>query len=233
VSARAEAFQVDRHERMRTIVEDNRRLVARMLRKGGVPRNELDDEIQRTFIVAARRLQDVTPGAERSFLFQVARNRASHARRSMARCRECPTDELPERSESRGTPEDLTGRKQMRVLLDAALASLDESLRSVFVLFEIEGLDMHEIAVTLGLPRGTVASRLRRGRAQIRRSLPVLELAWSLGLDDAEQLEGPALMRSERGSRLERALLRTGTATPVSSSLRERTLASCRVLVRR
>jgi RNA polymerase sigma-70 factor (ECF subfamily) len=222
---------------MRAMVDDNHRLVARMLRKGGVPRNDLDDEIQRTFIVAARRLEDVTPGAERSFLFQVARNRASHARRSMARCRESLTDELPERSESRGTPEDLTGRKQIRVLLDAALAGLDESLRSVFILFEVEGLDMQEIATKLKLPRGTVASRLRRGRAQIRRSLPVLELAWSLGLDEAEELEGPALMRREQGSRLERALLRIGTATPTTTSasaaLRERTLASCRVLVAR
>ena len=216
---------------MRAIVDDNQRFVARMLRKGGVPRNELDDEIQRTFMVAAGRLEDVKPGAERSFLFQVARNRASHARRSLARRRESPTDELPERSETRGTPEDLAGRKQIGVLLEAALASLDESLRSVFVLFEIEGLDMQEIATALKLPRGTVASRLRRGRAQIRRSLPVLELAWSLGLDDAAELEGPALMRREHGSRLERALLRTGTTTQTSSSLRERTLASCRVLV--
>jgi len=218
---------------MRSIVDDNHRFVARMLRKGGVPRNELDDEIQRTFMVAAGRLEDVRPGAERSFLFQVARNRASHARRSMARRRESPTDELPERSEPRGTPEDLAGRKQIRVLLDAALAGLDESLRSVFVLFEIEGLDMQEIATTLRLPRGTVASRLRRGRAQIRRSLPVMELAWSLGLDDGAEVEGPALMRRERGSRLEHALLRIGTAKRASASLRERTLASCRVLLGR
>lgn len=218
---------------MRSIVDDNHRFVARMLRKGGVPRNELDDEIQRTFMVAAGRLEDVRPGAERSFLFQVARNRASHARRSMARRRESPTDELPERSEPRGTPEDLAGRKQIRILLDAALASLDESLRSVFVLFEIEGLDMHEIATTLGLPRGTVASRLRRARAQIRRSLPIVELALGLGLDEGVEMEGPALMRREQGSRLERALLRTGTSIRTSSSLRERTLASCRVLSNR
>jgi RNA polymerase sigma-70 factor (ECF subfamily) len=38
-------------------------------------------------------------------------------------------------------------------------------LRVVFVLYEIEELKMAEIATVVGIPQGTVASRLRRGRA--------------------------------------------------------------------
>src|SRR6266496_3195494 len=45
----------DRHARMRTIVGENVRFVARALRRAGVPRSELDDEIQRTFIAVAGR----------------------------------------------------------------------------------------------------------------------------------------------------------------------------------
>ena len=42
---------------------------------------------------------------------------------------------------------------------------MDESLRAVFVLYELEEMTMAEISETLELPPGTVASRLRRARA--------------------------------------------------------------------
>ena len=66
----------DRQSRLRSIVDDNYRLVARTLRKNGVPYSDLDDEVQRTFIVVSTRLEDVQQGSERSFVRQVAHNRA-------------------------------------------------------------------------------------------------------------------------------------------------------------
>ena len=142
--------------------------VAQTLRRAGVPSSDLDDEIQRTFIVAAKRIDDVQVGAERSFLIQVAQNLASHARRKLARRREVLDGNPPERIEAIATPEFLAGRKQMRQLFDDVIGSLHESLRAVFTLFELEEMSMSDIAETLGLPRGTVASRLRRARAQFR-----------------------------------------------------------------
>ena len=224
---KAETISSNRQARLRSLVDDHQRLVARTLRKAGVPRAELDDEIQRTFIIVSTRLDDVRLGSERSFLCQVARHRAFHARRSHARQREFLTDTLPEPSESRGTPEDMAGRMQMRALLDAAVASLTESLRSVFLLYEREEMDMPEIAAALGLPRGTVASRLRRAREQLRSNLAAIELAEELGVPGVESADGPAVLRRERVSRLERALLRTGTIKHARTSLRERTLAAC------
>ena len=212
---------------MRSLVDDHHRLVVRTLRKGGVPRDELDDEVQRTFIIVSNRLDDVRLGSERSFLCQVARHRAFHSRRSHARQREFPSETLPEPSEPRGTPEDMAERRQMRALLDAAVESLGEALRSVFLLYELEEMDMPEIAAALGLPRGTVASRLRRAREQLRSNLAAIELAEELGVPGVEDTQGPAVLRRERVSRLERALLRTGTMKHARTSLRERTLAAC------
>src|SRR6476469_1821791 len=113
-SRRTESAVSDRQARMRSMVGDHRRFVARTLRKNGVQPVDLDDEIQRTFIVASGRLEDVRLGAERSFLFQVARNMAWHARRSLARQREFPSDRLPERTEPSRTPEELMMREQIR-----------------------------------------------------------------------------------------------------------------------
>jgi RNA polymerase sigma-70 factor (ECF subfamily) len=53
-------------------------------------------------------------------------------------------------------------------LLERALAGLDAPLRAVFLLREVEELSYQEIAAVLGIPVGTVASQLRRARAQLQ-----------------------------------------------------------------
>jgi RNA polymerase sigma-70 factor (ECF subfamily) len=142
--------------------------VARALRNAGTPPSEIDDEVQRTFMVAARRLGDVRPGAEKSFLLQIALHRAAHARRTLARRREKLADRTPEIVEAFATPEELTDQKRVRQLLDRVLDEMQEDLRTVFILYELEELNMAEIAQVLAIPQGTVASRLRRARADFR-----------------------------------------------------------------
>src|SRR5262245_51604490 len=165
----------DRDARLRGMVDRYVDFVARVLRNAGTPDAEIDDEVQRTFITAARRLDDVRPGAEKGFLFKIALNLAAHARRTLARRREVLAEEAPERNETFPTPEQLTDQKRMRQLLDGVLDRMDESLRVVFVLYEFEEMNMSEIADVLEIPRGTVASRLRRARAEFRERVAALE----------------------------------------------------------
>lgn len=164
-----------RDVRLRSMVDQHVNFVARVLRNAGTPDAEIDDEVQRTFITAARRLDDVRPGAEKGFLFKIALNLAAHARRTMARRREVLAEEAPERIDTLATPEALTDQKRMRQLLDGVLDKMDESLRVVFVLYEFEEMNMSEIADVLEIPRGTVASRLRRARAEFRERVGALE----------------------------------------------------------
>lgn len=49
-------------------------------------------------------------------------------------------------------------------MLDEVLGELPHDLRTVFVMCEVEEVTMSEVAVALGIPAGTVASRLRRAR---------------------------------------------------------------------
>jgi RNA polymerase sigma-70 factor (ECF subfamily) len=217
---------MDREVRIRWMVDEYIGFVARTLRKAGVPAADLDDEIQRTFITVSRRLDDVDLGAERSFLFQVAVNLASHSRRKMARRREVLDDSPPERVDALSTPEHLTGRKEMRELLDEILDGMDGAMRTVFLLHEFEEMNLTEIAAHLRVPRGTVASRLRRARAQIRQHLRAIELAWDLGTTAPKRNETPALLRRDKSSPLGRALLETGIFTPASSVMRGKTLVA-------
>src|SRR4029078_6576250 len=122
-----------------------------------------------------------------------------------------------ESADSPGTPEYLAARKQMLAVLDAVVAGMDESLRSTFVLHEIEEMNLSEIAVLLRIPRGTVASRLRRARAYLRNDPAAIELAGDLCANSARAIEDPALLRRRKGSRLQRALLRIGTKMRASA----------------
>jgi RNA polymerase sigma-70 factor (ECF subfamily) len=162
---------VEAEARMRSLVNEHSDYVARTLWVAGVSQFDLDDEVQRTFIVAARRLADVRIGAERSFLYRVARNTAWHAHRARARRRETPSGDLPDVSyggETFASPESIVQRRQLWTLLAGILDKLNESLRAVFVLCEIEGMGRGEIAAALKIPRGTVASRLRLARKEVR-----------------------------------------------------------------
>jgi RNA polymerase sigma-70 factor (ECF subfamily) len=170
----AAAARRAREARLRELVDSYVDFVARVLRNSGTPESEVDDEVQRTFIVAARRLDDIRPGAEKSFLFRVAFNQAAHARRTAARRREVAADQAPEQVEHRATPEALADQKRMRELLDRVLDDMEESLRAVFVLHEFEEMTAAEIADVVGIPRGTVASRLRRARSDFRERVAAL-----------------------------------------------------------
>ncbi|KYF81271.1 RNA polymerase subunit sigma [Sorangium cellulosum] len=164
-----------RDARLRRMVDAHLDFIGRVLRNAGTPAAEIDDAVQRTFIAAAQRLDDVRPGAEKSFLLQTALNVAAHARRSAARRREVPAAEPPEVVDA-ATPEQLTSQKRARQMLDQVLDQMEPDLRTVFVLYEFEEMSMVEIAGVIGIPQGTVASRLRRARADFRERVRALEL---------------------------------------------------------
>ena len=151
--------------RFRALVDGEFALVWRFLRGLGVPAGGVDDAAQQVFWVAAQRLDAIAPGSERSFLLSTARGVAANARRAQARSREVLDEQLlAEHTDDRANPEQAAAAKQARRLLEAFLEELPEDARTVFILFELEGMTMAAIAESLALPPGTVASRLRRAR---------------------------------------------------------------------
>lgn len=71
----------------------------------------------------------------------------------------------------RQSPAELIHRNEIRRLLDAALAELDEKHRLVFLLRDVEGLSVRETAEALGLSEANVKVRLLRARLQLRERL--------------------------------------------------------------
>jgi RNA polymerase sigma-70 factor (ECF subfamily) len=171
----ADAPAVSDRSRLRAMVDEHFDFTWRALRRLGLPAGEADDAAQRVFVVASRRLASIEPHCERAFLFQTAVRVACTERRTIARRREVLSDEPVEHEDPAPAPDELVDQRRARELLERVLASLDLDLRAVLVLFEFEELTIDEIAKTVGIPRGTAASRLRRAREDFSAALRRLQ----------------------------------------------------------
>lgn len=153
---------------MRALVEQHYELLWRSLRRFGVPEEAVDDAVQQALIVVARKIDEIRPGEERSYLLGVAVRIAANVRRGIGRRHQVPEEEGLALADPRLSPDELLERKQARELLDRVLAAMPHDLRTAFVLFELEGLTAPELAHVMAVPLGTAASRLRRAREQFR-----------------------------------------------------------------
>jgi RNA polymerase sigma-70 factor (ECF subfamily) len=136
---------------------------------------DAEDLAQDVFVRAWKSLRTFRGESSfRTWLHRVAinvvrTNQAKHGR--TLRLFRQPLDEDPE-PVSADQPFDT--RLARRQLIDRALASLPEELRSVVTLRDIQGLDYQEIAEVLGIPIGTVESRIFRARQRLRPLLAAL-----------------------------------------------------------
>ncbi len=66
------------------------------------------------------------------------------------------------------SPEETVQRQELSCLLQAGIALLPDDQRVVLVLSDVQGFSYQEIAEAVGVPRGTVKSRLHRARAKLQ-----------------------------------------------------------------
>ena len=168
LESRAADELVDEHkddERLRALVSGHYSLAWRVVRRLGISPADAEDAVQQVFIVVARRLSAIASGSEKAFVASTAVRVAADARRA---ARRKPVELLADIDgvhDTSASPDELAEARRARRLLDSLLDEMPEDVRGVFVLFEIEELSLSEIANVLDIPRGTVASRLARGRS--------------------------------------------------------------------
>jgi RNA polymerase sigma-70 factor (ECF subfamily) len=151
----------------RALFEAHYASIWRLLRRLGVEHAQLDDAAQEVFWVAARRLADIEAGREHAFLYGVALRVASNLLRRQNDVP--PATDLEQclgLSTREASPEQALEQRRARALLDTVLAGMPLELRTVFVLFELEGLQIRDIAALEEIPIGTAGSRLRRAREE-------------------------------------------------------------------
>jgi RNA polymerase sigma-70 factor, ECF subfamily len=133
----------------------------------GEPEADLPDVLQEVLLVVHRRLGSFDGSCRlTTWLFAICLRVASTARRGRRRRREDPTDPTEQSSAlvESNDPERCALARDARRRLEWALDGLDPEKRAVLVMFELEGIACAEIAQLLGVPRGTVFSRLSSAR---------------------------------------------------------------------
>lgn len=98
-----------------------------------------------------------------TWCYRVATNAALDEARRRSR-RPVPLDLVPDTHGSSATPDDVVAD---RLTVDGALAQLPPEFRAAVALRDLADLDYAEIAAVLGIPPGTVRSRIARGRAAL------------------------------------------------------------------
>jgi RNA polymerase sigma-70 factor (ECF subfamily) len=155
-------------DRFRSIVDNHYDFLWRTIRYLGVADAQAEDAAQQVLFVVARRLDEIAPGAEMSFLFATAVRVASECRRANRRRPVVPLGDADGYVAPSPTAEELVDTRRAQQVLYDIVQAMPPNLRVVFVLSEIEELTLAEISQCVGVPIGTVASRLRRAREKFK-----------------------------------------------------------------
>jgi len=135
---------------------------------------DASDLVQEVLLRVRRGLETYQPGSLEGWLSRITTNAfLDEVRRRKRR----PTVALPDDPErvlgDRGAPEPDEALAAARLPADIqdAIRALPSEFRAAVVLCDVVGLQYDEIAEQLGVPVGTVRSRIHRGRAQLRKAL--------------------------------------------------------------
>lgn len=170
------ASAAEREQIWRTLYDESFDSIYRLVFSLGVSPEEIEDVVQRAFLIAYRRLQELSESGvnhPRAWLRGIAVRVVSEHRR-WRRVRRVKSWLLratidASTQERSITPEDDARAAQARQLVHRVLARMSPKLRDVLVLLELEECPAQEVATILKIPANTVRSRKRLARQEFER----------------------------------------------------------------
>jgi RNA polymerase sigma-70 factor (ECF subfamily) len=139
---------------------------------------DADDVVQDTLLRAFRALDGFDGRHPRAWLLTILRN-VEHNRHRRRRpvLLDDPDDVIDLAADGVDGPEELLLNASFDTAVEQALLALPDRYRHTIALVDVDGLTYAEAAAALGVPVGTVMSRLHRARARIRRALAAAGVA--------------------------------------------------------
>ena len=157
--------------------------------------HDAEDAVQEASLRAFRYFRTFDGGDGRAWFLRIVRNTCYGWRRHGSRV---PTDLFDEEQHSSAQPqpdpETLLLRTHDVALMARALDRLPDHFHQLLVLRELEGLSYRELSDVIGIPIGTVMSRLSRGREALRNALGTDFRQPGLSRPDAREQEGDAVL---------------------------------------
>ena len=147
-------------------------------------RESADDLAQEVFVRIYVHRRNYRRGSKFStWLFTIAANLAKNEIRRRVRKRhwfsldalqDLLKDSAPQLADTAEGQERTMEREQLQELMARSIGTVPEKYRLALVLRDLEGLPYEEIAIVLGIPGGTVRSRINRARSMLKRKLEPL-----------------------------------------------------------
>jgi RNA polymerase sigma-70 factor (ECF subfamily) len=136
-------------------------------------REEAEDLVQETYMKALKGFGSFEPGTNfRAWMYRILRNTFLTSRSGLSVKMTVPLDrEEDAMGRPADTPEAVLLARADQQMIQSALERLPVQFREVIVLCDIEEMSYHEIAEIVGIPIGTVMSRLSRARKSMRELL--------------------------------------------------------------
>lgn len=139
-------------------------------------REEAEELVQETYLKALKGFPSFQPGTNfRAWIFRILRNTFLTSRTGLQAMPGVPFDtveeEITDVAVKQETPESLLLGRASREAIQDALERLPVIFREVVLLCDWEDMSYEEISQTMGIPVGTVMSRLYRARRLLRHSL--------------------------------------------------------------
>jgi RNA polymerase sigma-70 factor (ECF subfamily) len=127
-----------------------------------------EDALQETLLAACRALPQFRGEAKLStWVYRIALRAALEVRSRRMRRGEVSSDVLRDHAAPGLSPDDQAALRERGALLLRAMEALNAEQRAVLALFAVDGMKHDEIAAVLGVPEGTVWSRLHLARKKL------------------------------------------------------------------
>jgi RNA polymerase sigma-70 factor (ECF subfamily) len=134
-------------------------------------REEAEDLVQETYVKALKGFSSFQSGTNfRAWIYRILRNAFLTSRTGIKAAATTPLDDEEEEIvlATEATPESILLERHDQQLVQRAMDELPVIYREALLLCEVEEMSYQEISATLGVPIGTVMSRLSRARRALR-----------------------------------------------------------------
>ena len=140
-------------------------------------RTDAEDLVQETYAKALKRFSSFEQGTNfRAWMFRILRNTFLNSRAGLAATKTVALEDEEQESAAAAlttqeTPETILLGQANQTMIQEAIELLPLAFREIVVLCDVEEMSYQEISSTLGIPMGTVMSRLARARRALRAEL--------------------------------------------------------------
>lgn len=140
-------------------------------------RTDAEDLVQETYAKALKNFSSFQQGTNfRAWIFRILRNTFRNSRAGLAVTRTSSLEDEEHQGEAalgatQETPETILLQQTNQAMIQEAIGQLPLAFQEVVLLCDVEEMSYQEIAEALGIPIGTVMSRLARARKALREAL--------------------------------------------------------------